>query len=362
MNSDTLYITSPSMPDLDEYISMLKQIWQSRHLTNMGPYHERLELELSSFLGAANVSLVTNGTLGLMLALQALKVKRKVITTPFTFAATANVIIQLGLEPVFCDIDPVTLTLDPSLVEAAITDDVGAIMPVHVYGNPGDLLGFQQLGESYNIPIVYDAAHSFGVKSHLGFGDATVYSFHATKAFNTVEGGLIVTRDATHKRQVDLLRNFGFTSEEAIDLPGFNAKMNEFQAAFGLLQLKRWSYVLEARKNVYQMYHEMLAGQPAVHLLIQSDVNSNYSYVPVRMHGASRDKAYIGMREAGIIVRKYFYPLVSSFKPFIQYGHASDYPVASKAAAEMLCLPISEYMTEGDVERVVGSLVRHASA
>ncbi len=357
-----IYVSSPSLPPLAEFIPLLEDIWERRYLTNFGTYHQEFEKQLGEFFNAPYVSLVSNATLGLLIGLKALDLKGEVLTTPFSFVATAHAIKWTGLEPVFCDIDEETLNISVAEVEAKITDNTCAIMPVHVFGNPCDLEGLQHLANKYNLPLIYDAAHAFGVEvngiSLCAHGDISVVSFHATKAFNTIEGGIVISKTAELKRRVDLLRNFGFTDEVSVQDVGINAKMNELQAAFGLLQLELWDTVRIKRRQVYEWYLELLDGRDKIRVIKDQSGHGNYSYMPVILPGDKRDKVYEALKKQEIYARRYFYPLIPHFAPYKTATTILDYPVASRVANRILCLPISAHISRVEVETISAISVR----
>lgn len=349
---EPVYVTRPFLPSLPEYQQKLEQIWGSRWLTNAGAMHEALEQRLAEYLGVEHLSLFCNGTIALLVALHALDIHEgEVITTPFTFPASTHVLFWNGVTPVFADIDPQTCNLDPARIEALITPRTKAIMPVHVYGTPCDTAAISEIAARHNLPVIYDAAHAFGVK-HAGqpatsFGDLSVLSFHATKVFTTVEGGAVVASTAEQKRYVDLLKNFGISGEETVVSPGINGKMNELQAAFGLLCLEHIDEDLERRRRIAKRYRENLEGATGLTLLPQpAREGGNGAYVPLRVdaaaYGRSRDELHVLLREANVISRKYFYPLCSRFDFYRDIPSASpaNLPEAERASREILCLPV----------------------
>lgn len=350
--SEPVYVTRPFLPALPEYQIKLEEIWRSRWLTNAGAMHEALEQRLAEYLGVEHLSLFCNGTIALLVALHALDIHEgEVITTPFTFPASTHVLFWNGVTPVFGDIDPRTCNLDPKGIEALITPRTKAIMPVHVYGTPCDTGAIAEIAARHGLPVIYDAAHAFGV-THEGrpaaaYGDLSVLSFHATKVFTTVEGGAVVSRSAEQKRYVDLLKNFGFSGEDTVVSPGINGKMNELQAAFGLLCLERIDEDLERRRAVARRYRDNLAGGPGLTLLPEPErEGGNGAYVPLRVdeqgYGRTRDALHGLLREANVISRKYFYPLCSRFDFYREIPSASpaNLPEAERASREILCLPV----------------------
>lgn len=346
-----IYVTRPALPPLEELNEYMKQIWDSRLLTNNGPFHQELEAALADYLGVKYVSLFCNGMMALQTGLQALKITGEVITTPYSFAATTHAIYWNRCTPVFADIDPQTLTLDPDKIESQITPDTTAILPVHVYGRPCDNDKLQDIADKYGLALFYDAAHAFGVRrngeSILNYGDLSMLSFHATKTFNTFEGGALITSDLKLKRRIDYLKNFGFADELTVVAPGCNGKMNELQAAIGLLQLKHFRSNTEARGRVASRYREALKNIPGISCLEpMTDVEDNYSYFPIfvdaNAYGAGRDFIYDKLKEKNIYSRRYFYPLISHFPAYRNLPTACKWllPVAEKVSSEVLCLPI----------------------
>lgn len=358
-----VYVTQPSLPPLEEFVPYLQQIWDSKILTNGGPFHQQLERALCDYLGIKHVALFTNGTIALVTALQALRITGEVITTPYSFVATAHSLLWNGIKPVFVDIDPVTLNLDPGKIEAAITPQTTAIMPVHCYGHPCDVDRIQKIADTYGLKVIYDAAHAFGVQSHSGsvlnHGDLSVLSFHATKVFNTFEGGAIVCPDAKTKQRIDHLKNFGFVDEVTVVAPGINGKMSEINAAFGLLQLKGIGEVLKKRKVIDAHYREGLANVKGIHCLPDAGKKvANYSYFPILVqpeYALSRDALYQKLRENNIYSRRYFYPLISDFPMYRGLPSAAhaNLPVARKAAAQVICLPIYPALEASYLENII---------
>ncbi|MGV8050826.1 MAG: DegT/DnrJ/EryC1/StrS family aminotransferase [Anaerolineaceae bacterium] len=349
MNEPT-YVTRPILPPLEELQPYLEQIWSTRQLTNSGPFHQEFEQALCDYLGVQHVSLFANGTLALVTALQALRITGEVITTPFSFVATAHSLLWNGIKPVFVDIDPETLNLDPNKIEAAITPQTTAILPVHVYGRPCDTECMQSIADTYGLKIIYDAAHAFGVEdeggSVLRHGDLSILSFHATKVFTTFEGGAIVSPDAKTKKRIDYLKNFGFSDEVTVVAPGINGKMNELQAAIGLLQLKHIDKALEQRAEIDRRYRDILADIPGIRCLPPADCRRrNYAYFLIMVepdYSFSRDELYSILRQKNIYARRYFYPLISDFPMYraLPSAKKSNLPVASASADKVLCLPI----------------------
>ncbi|MGG5839830.1 DegT/DnrJ/EryC1/StrS family aminotransferase [Huaxiibacter chinensis] len=365
---DNIYVTSPLLPPLEEFTPYLEEIWQSKHLTNSGPFHQQLEEALAKYLGVPYLSLFSNGTIALLTALQALRIKGEVITTPYSFVATAHTILWNSLKPVFVDIDPVTCNMDPRKIEAAITPETTAILPVHCYGIPCNTDEIQHIAEMYDLRVIYDAAHAFGVKqkgdSILNAGDLSVLSFHATKVFNTIEGGAIVSRDLRMKQRIDHLKNFGFVNETTVVATGINGKMNEVQAAFGLLQLKHVDDALTKRRRIYESYQSKLQQIHGVRLLEKSpDIEWNYAYAALFVgpeFGCSRDELYEAMKQENIFTRRYFYPLISEFPMYrgLPSAQPDVLPIATNISSSVLCLPIYPTLTEDDIDRVVGVILR----
>lgn len=363
-----VYVTQPFLPPLDEFMPYLQEIWDSKFITNGGQFHQRLEAALAEHLGVKHLALFTNGTLGLVTALQALRIKGEVITTPYSFAATAHSILWNGLTPVFADIDPVTCNLDPDAIEAAITPQTTAIMPVHCYGTPCDVERIQRIADTYGLAVIYDAAHAFGVQykgeSLLGHGDLSVLSFHATKVFTTIEGGAIVCADAKTKQRIDYLKNFGIADEVTVMAAGINGKMNEVQAAFGLMQLQHIDRLIERRAEIAALYHQRLADVPGVRLMdTLARTRPNHSYYPVFIDApfpASRDEVYQRLREQGVFARRYFYPLISDMPMYrgLPSAARTHLPNAVKIAQQVLCLPIYPNLTDEEAHRVVDTILQ----
>jgi dTDP-4-amino-4,6-dideoxygalactose transaminase len=368
MNKNSIYVTQPFLPPLEEFEAYLKDIWDTKWVTNNGKYHQRLESALCDYLGVKYISLFSNGTLALITALQALKITGEVITTPFSFVATAHSIWWNNIKPVFADVDPEYFNLDPDRVEAAITPQTTAIMPVHVYGNPCQVDKLKKIADTYGLKLIYDACHTFGVKtggqSVLNFGDLSVMSFHATKVYNTFEGGAIVCHDEATKKRIDFLKNFGFADETIVVTPGINAKMNEFQAALGLLQLKYVDGAIQKRKDITTHYWEKLKGIPGLSFMNDMPgVRHCYPYFPVlideKEYGLSRDAIYEEMKRHNIFGRRYFYPLISQFPAYkgLPSARAGNLPVAEKVAGQVICLPLYSELDLASVE-VITKLLR----
>lgn len=345
-----IYVTQPFLPPLEEFIPYLEKIWESKRLTNAGPFHEQLEKNLCEYLGVEHIALFTNGTIALITGLQALRITGEVITTPYSFVATSHSLLWNGIKPVFVDIDPLTLNLDPDKIEAAITPHTTAIMPIHCYGHPCDVERIQKIADNYNLKVIYDAAHAFGVQlrsgSLLNHGDLSVLSFHATKVFNTFEGGAIVCPDAKTKVRIDHLKNFGFVDEVTVVAPGINGKMSEFSAALGLLQLKYMDQALARRKEMDVVYRERLKGVKGIRCLNDAGEKvANHAYFTILVkadYPISRDDLYEKLKDNGIHPRRYFYPLISDFPMYRGFpsAHRENLPVATAAAQQVLCLPI----------------------
>ena len=371
MSGETIYVTQPYLPPLEEFFPYLEKIWASKVLTNRGTFHTEFEQELCAYLGVEHLALFATGTLALVTALQALRISGEVITTPYSFVATAHALLWNNIKPVFVDIDPVTLNLDPSKIEAAITPETSAILPVHCYGNHCDVDSIQMIADNYNLKVIYDAAHAFGVefedRSILGHGDLSVLSFHATKVFNTFEGGAIVCPDAKTKQHIDNLKNFGFVNETTVVASGINGKMNEFSAALGLLQLKYVSHALTRRREIDHVYRERLACIPGIYCVARGNQSrDNYAYFPILIgheYPLSRDALYNLLCENGIHGRRYFYPLISDF-PMYRGFHSADrvnLPVAVSVAEQVLCLPIYPDLGQSDQNRLCDLIVAGGS-
>ncbi len=358
-----IYVTQPYLPPLEDFIPYLERIWSSKQLSNGGPMHTQLEEELCQYLGVKHIALFNNGTMALLTALQALRVTGEVITTPYSFVATAHSLLWNGLTPVFVDIDPISLNLDPKKIVAAITPRTTALLPVHCYGNPCDVQAIQEIADAYNLHVIYDAAHAFGVRdgggSLLRHGDLSVLSFHATKVFNTFEGGAIICPDAKTKQRIDRLKNFGIVDEVTVVAPGINGKMSEINAAFGLLQLKHVDHALARRCYWADRYRAALSDVPGLSLLAWAGQTvANHAYFPVFVQvdfPVTRDGLYGLLREHGVYARRYFYPLITDFPMYrgIASAVASNLPVANKVANQVLCLPLFPDMSEQDLMRVV---------
>lgn len=361
-----IYVTQPHLPPLEEFIPYLEQIWANKTLTNGGPFHQQLEQALCDYLGVQHLALLSNGTLGLVTALQALRITGEVITTPYSFVATAHSLLWNGIKPVFVDIHPDTLNLDPTRIEAAITPQTTAIMPVHCYGHPCDVQAIQKIADNYNLKVIYDAAHAFGVQdaggSILRHGDLSVLSFHATKVFNTFEGGAIICPDAKTKQRIDHLKNFGFVDETTVVAPGINGKMSEINAAFGMLQLKHVDEALAKRQGIDAAYRKALEEVPGIRCLQKAGEQvANYSYFPIlveRDYPMSRDALYQKLRDNDIFARRYFYPLITDFSMYRQFPSAHEYniPIAKQIATQAICLPIYPNLASTDTQRVIDTI------
>lgn len=364
MNDQPIHVTQPYLPPLEEFIPYLERIWESKILTNKGPFHREFEQALCEYLGVEHLALFANGTLALVTALQALRIAGEVITTPYSFVATAHSLLWNGIKPVFVDIDPNTLNLDPTKIEAAITPHTTAILPVHCYGNPCDVEAIQEIADNYNLKVIYDAAHAFGVQCHCGsllrHGDLSILSFHATKVFNTFEGGAIVCPDAKTKQHIDHLKNFGFVNETTVVASGINGKMSEFNAALGLLQLKHVEQALERRREIDHTYRELLKDVPGIRCLERAgQIVDNHAYFPILVeddYPLSRDELYEKLRENNIYGRRYFYPLISDFPMYrgLQSAQRSNLPVAAEIANKVICLPMYPVLPVESLSRIAG--------
>lgn len=357
-------VTSPLLPDLDEFHEMLKEIWKSKWITNNGNFHKQLEKELAEYLKVPYLSLFTNGTLPLITALQALHITGEVITTPYSFVATTHALWWNGIKPVFVDIDLATGNMDPEKIEAAITPRTTAIMPVHVYGKPCNTEAIQEIADKYGLKIIYDAAHAFGVEvngeSLLNAGDMSTLSFHATKVYNTIEGGALVMHDEKMKKRIDYLKNFGFADEVTVVGPGINSKMDEIRAAYGLLNLHQVDAAIEARHRVAVKYRKELRNVEGISFFDDmAGVKHNYSYFPIfveaEKYGMTRDELYSKMKEQNVLGRRYFYPLISTFSTYrgLDSASPSNLPNAHKMANSVICLPMYHNLKESEIERVI---------
>lgn len=368
-NYEKLLVTSPLLPNLQEFNQYLQQIWDSKWITNNGSFHKQLEKALAEYLGVEYLSLFTNGTLPLITALQALELtKGEVITTPYSFVATSHSIWWNGLKPVFVDIEEETCGMDPNKIEVAITENTVAIMPVHCYGKPCKTAQIDAIAKKHGLKVIYDAAHAFGVnvngKSILNAGDISTLSFHATKVYNTIEGGALICHSAEMKHQIDNLKNFGFRGEVTVEAPGINGKMDEVRAAYGLLNLKQVDAAIEARQRVANQYRDALRKIKGIRFFDDMpDVRHNYSYFPIFIdeaeYGMSRDALYEKLKANNIFGRRYFYPLITAFDPYKDYPSAKpeNLPVATKVANQVLCLPMHHALNEEDVKRILKIII-----
>lgn len=378
MTKDTITVTSPLLPNLEEFHAMLQEIWDSKWITNNGSFHRKLEAALAEYLKVPYVSLFTNGTLPLITALQALRITGEVITTPYSFVATTHALWWNGIKPVFVDIEWETGCIDPEKIEAAITPKTTAIMPVHVYGKPCNIQTIQDIADKYGLKVIYDAAHAFGVEipapsggdggrvSILNAGDISTLSFHATKVYNTVEGGAMIMHDEKTKQRIDYLKNFGFAGETEVVAPGINSKMDEIRAAYGLLNLRQVDDAIDARRQVAIRYRDALRNVEGIDFWDDlPGVKHNYSYFPIfvdaNKYSMTRDELYFKMRENGILSRRYFYPLISEFSTYrgLDSARPENLPVATRMANEVICLPMHHKLEESDIERILHQIVNH---
>lgn len=382
MDKDIIKVTSPLLPDLGEFNEYLKKIWDSQWLTNNGHFHQELEKALAEYLKVPYISLFTNGTLPLITALQALRITGEVITTPYSFVATTHALWWNGIKPVFVDIDPKTGDMDPNKIEAAITPKTTAILPVHVYGKPCNVDAIQDIADKYGLKVIYDAAHAFKVEvsgkdyksitggkddyvSILNAGDISTLSFHATKVYNTVEGGAMVMHDAKMKKRIDYLKNFGFADEVTVVGPGINSKMDEIRSAYGLLNLKQVDDAIAARKHVAEAYRKALRSVEGITFFDDMPgVRHNYSYFPIfvdeKKYGMSRDELYFKMRDRKVWGRRYFYPLISEFSTYrgLESADPANLPEAHKMANSVICLPMHHLLSDEDIQRVIDCIVK----
>lgn len=382
MDKNTITVTSPLLPNLDDFTAELKKIWDSKWITNNGSYHKQLEAALAEYLKVPYVSLFTNGTLPLMTALQALRITGEVITTPYSFVATTHSIWWNGCKPVFVDIDPATGDMDPNKIEAAITPRTTAIMPVHVYGKPCDTKAIQDIADKYGLKVIYDAAHAFGVEvpaeeygleaydgkvlaGILNAGDMSTLSFHATKVYNTIEGGALITHDEKTKKRIDYLKNFGIADEVTVVGPGINSKMDEMRSAYGLLNLKQVDAAIEARHQVAIKYREALCDVEGITFFDDMPgVKHNYSYFPIfidaEKYGMTRDELYFKMKSQNVLGRRYFYPLISDFSTYrgLESAAPENLPNAHKMADSVICLPMHHALSDEDIQRVLDCIVK----
>lgn len=368
MANNQITVTSPLLPNIDDFNAMLKEIWASKWITNNGQFHKQLEKELCAYLKVPYISLFTNGTLPLLTALQALRITGEVITTPYSFVATTHSIWWNGCRPVFVDIEEETCGIDPNKIEAAITPKTTAIMPVSCYGKPCKMNEIQAIADKYGLKVIHDAAHAFGVEvngeSWVGKGDLVSLSFHATKVYNTLEGGAMVMHDEATKKRVDFLKNFGFAGETEVVAPGINSKMDEVRAAYGLLNLKQVDEAIEKRHQVAVKYRNALRNVPGIRFFDDMPgVRHNYSYFPIFInaeeYGQTRDELYFKMKADGVLGRRYFYPLISTFSTYrsLPSAGAENLPVATKVANEVICLPMHHQLSDADIERVLNHII-----
>ncbi len=364
----TITVTTPLLPDLDDFNSLLKEIWSSKWITNNGQFHQKLEEALCDYLKVPFISLFTNGTLPLLTALQALRISGEVITTPYSFVATTHSIWWNGIKPVFVDIDPSNCGIDPDKIEAAITPRTTAIMPVHCYGKPCDNKRIQAIADKYGLKVIYDAAHAFGVEvdgeSVLNWGDMSTLSFHATKVYTTIEGGAIVMHDEATKKRIDYLKNFGFASETEVVAPGINGKLDEVRAVYGLLNLKQVDKAINARHQVAIQYRQAFQNVKGIRFFNDMiGVKHNYSYFPIFInaeeYGMTRDELYFKLRDHNILGRRYFYPLISTFSTYSGLPSAGpdNLPNATRIANEVICLPMHHELSSDDINRIIELIV-----
>lgn len=369
MTHPKIYVTQPALPPLEEFVPYLEAIWHNKVLTNNGPFHQELEKALCDYLGVRYISLFTNGTIALITALKTLRITGEVITTPYSFVCTSHSLLWNNLTPVFVDIDPHTLNLDPKRIEEAITPNTSAILPVHCYGLPADTTAIQNIADVYGLKVIYDAAHAFGVQntsgSVLNDGDLSVLSLHATKVFNTFEGGAIVCNDEKTKQRIDYLKNFGFADEVTVMAPGINGKMSEVNAAMGLLQLKYVDQAIARRLEIASMYRECLQGVHGIRLLdIPETITWNGAYFPIFVEPSyplNRDALYTALQSINVYTRRYFYPLISSMPMYrgLPSANPANLPHAQAAADQVLCLPIYPALNFSDVERICDEIAKH---
>jgi len=363
-----VFVTQPDLPPLGEFTELLKQIWDNKILTNNGPFHTQFEKALADYLGVKYLSLFSNGTLALITALQTLRITGEVITSPYSFVATTHSLWWNNIKPVFADVEPTYFNLDPEKVEAAITPQTTAIMPIHIYGYPCNIERFQQIADTYGLRLIYDAAHAFGLKvngeSILNFGDLSVLSFHATKVFNTIEGGAIICNDEKTKQRIDYLKNFGFADETTVIAPGINAKMNEVQAAYGILQLNYIDSLISKRRDIVKFYRDQLRNIDGIKFLDDiTGVNHVYSYFPIfvekEKYGRTRDELYEELKQHNIFGRRYFYPLISQFPTYrgLVSAKAENLPIASKVALEVICLPLYPSLNKDAIQITTNTIL-----
>jgi dTDP-4-amino-4,6-dideoxygalactose transaminase len=371
LSEEPIYVTQPNLPPLERLYPMLVEIWESKQVTNNGPFHKRFENELAKFLEVEHVNLFTNATLALVVGLEALRISGEVITTPYSFVATTHALQWNGITPVFCDIDKRTFNIDPDKIEALITPNTSAIMPVHVYGRPCETEKIQSIADKYGLKVIYDAAHAFGVsvkdRNLLLQGDMSILSFHGTKLFTTFEGGAIITKDEKLKKRIDFLKNFGFADELTVVGPGINGKMNELQAAIGLLSLEIVREEIEKRKVISKTYLNNLAGIRGITTFdLPDDVAYNYAYFPILIDeskfGAGRDSVYEELKKNNIFSRRYFYPLISNMPTYrnLPSAGANNLPAANRVADQVLCLPIYGVLDISSV-KFICNRIKHIS-
>ena len=369
MDNKQITVTSPLLPNLDDFNGMLKQIWESKWITNNGQFHKQLEKELAAYLKVPYISLFTNCTLPLITALQALRITGEVITTPYSFVATTHALWWNGIKPVFVDIDPRTGNINPDKIEAAITPKTTAIMPVHVYGKPCDTQRIQEIADQYGLKVIYDAAHAFGVEvngeSVLNAGDLSTLSFHATKVYNTVEGGAMVMHDEKMKKRIDYLKNFGFANETTVVGPGINSKMDEVRSAYGLLNLKQVDAAIEARHQVAIKYREALRNVEGITFFDDMPAVKHHSsqlprIVSAKKYGMTRDELYYQMKEQNVLGRRYFYPLISEFSTYrgLESAKPENLPEAHKMADSVICLPMHHALNNDDIQRILDCIIK----
>lgn len=369
MSNKLITVTAPLLPSIEEFNDLLKEIWESKWITNNGTFHQQLEKALCEYLKVPYISLFTNGTLPLITALQALRITGEVITTPYSFVATTHSLWWNGIKPVFVDIDPATGNIDPDKIEAAITPKTTAIMPVHVYGKPCDTERIQAIADKYGLKVIYDAAHAFGVEvngeSILKAGDMSTLSFHATKVYNTIEGGALVMHDEKTKKRIDYLKNFGFANEVEVVAPGINSKMDEMRSAYGLLNLKQVNAAIEARHQVAIQFREALRTLEGIRFMDDMPgVKHNYSYFPIfvdaEKYGMTRDELYFKMKEQNVLGRRYFYPLISEFSTYRGLPSATkeNLPNAHQMADSVICLPMHHELSTEDIERTLNCILK----
>lgn len=368
---EKIFVNQPTLPELQEFVPYLEEIWKSKRLTNMGEFHQELEKQLCEYLDVDYISLFANGTLALIAALQVMRISGEVITTPYSFVATTHALKWNGITPVFCDIDPITYNLNPTKIENLITPKTTAIVPVHIYGNPCDVNKIEEIADIYGLKVIYDSAHAFGVKlqneSILNFGDLSVLSFHATKIFNTFEGGAIICHDEKTKKRIDYLKNFGFADETTVIAPGINAKMNEMQAAIGLLQLKDVETNIEKRRIIAELYRESFKNLDGITCIPEMEgVKHNFGYFPIfvdkEKFGISRDELYFKLQENNIFARRYFYPLISQFQPYrgLESSNSENLPIATRVTEQVISLPIYADLDFNKLHRIIKVVKNYA--